>query len=100
MLRGFLFKENQGGHCPWVAMAEVPLLQPNDIPALSRTAPTWPSQCMWAVATSLPENHIFRGRLRADLSSPSQADAASVSSPVSGDNNGPYLRGFVFISEN
>lgn len=34
-----------------------------------------------------------------DLSSPSQADAASVSSLVSGGDNGAHLRGFVFTAE-
>lgn len=47
------FKDVQGTTVLGVAMAEVPLLQPNDTPALSRTAPTRPSQCRWEVAASL-----------------------------------------------
>lgn len=47
------FKNIQGTTALGVAMAEVLLLQPNDTPALSRTAPARPSQCRWAVAASL-----------------------------------------------
>lgn len=84
-------KDVQGTAALGVTMAQAPLLQPNDTPALSRTAPTWPSPCRGG-GGCIPESHILRGRLRAD-SSPSQAMQPQFPHLCSGDNNGPTSSG-------
>lgn len=45
-------KDVQGTTALGVSMAQVPILQPNDTPALSRTAPTQPSPCRGGGAAS------------------------------------------------